>query len=47
METFLGQLFIEGVWMDYARSTEGPAREWAAADPERRRVVDWISKEVV
>lgn len=42
-ETLLGQIFLDGRWRDYARTAdEQSARQWVAADPQRRRVVDWI-----
>lgn len=44
-ETHLGQIKIDGEWKDYARSTREEAVRWAEADPENRRVVDWIYKE--
>ncbi len=44
METYLGQILTDGRWIDYARGREEQAREWQAADPANRRVVDWIDK---
>lgn len=46
-EAFLGQVLIDGKWLDYARGHEEPSRRWQQADPTRRRVVDWIYKERV
>ena len=44
-ETFLGQIFHEGEWLDYARGHEPESRRWQAGDRLNRRVVDWIRKE--
>jgi hypothetical protein len=48
-EEYLGQIRTgpDAPWEDYARSTEAEARRWQAADPDHRRVVDWIYKERV
>lgn len=46
-ETFLGQIRVEGEWLDYARGHEAESRRWQAADPANRRVVDWISREIL
>ncbi len=46
-ETFLGQILLDGRWVDYARGHEAESRTWQAGDPTRRRVVDWISREVL
>jgi hypothetical protein len=46
-ETYLGQILIDGEWLDYARGHEQESRRWQQADPTRRRVVDWIRKERV
>lgn len=43
-ETFLGQILVDGQWVDYARGTEKESRLWQARDPKNRRVVDWIRK---
>jgi hypothetical protein len=47
VEGWLGQIRHRGGWMDFARSVEGPARKWQSADPVDRRVVHWISREVL
>ena len=44
-ETCLGQIKVDGKWMDYARGTHETSRKWFEGDPENRRVVDWIYKE--
>lgn len=45
-DTWLGQIrTIHGKWVDYARGQEAESRKWQAADPENRRVVDWIHKD--
>lgn len=44
METWLGQILVDGKWLDYARGTEKASRSWQALDPTNRRVVDWINK---
>lgn len=48
-ETFLGQIRTgdDGAWTDYTRGHEDAARTWQAGDPGSRRVVDWISREVI
>lgn len=46
-ETWLGQIFHEGQWLDYARGFEAPSRRWQAEDPTNRRVVDWIDKKKI
>lgn len=46
-ETYLGQIKIDGRWMDYARGNEAETRTWQQADPANRRVVDWIYKEKI
>jgi hypothetical protein len=47
LEEYLGQILVEGRWLDYARGTEAASRRWQAADPKNRRVVDWIDKRKV
>lgn len=44
-DTWLGQILVEGEWLDYARGQEAESRRWQAGDPENRRVVDWIRKD--
>jgi hypothetical protein len=47
-EEFLGQVrSASGGWMDYARGNEGQSRRWQASEPGDRRVVDWITGEVL
>lgn len=46
-EEFLGQLRTPTGWTDYARGHEAPSRRWQEQDPGNRRVVDWISKEIL
>ena len=46
-EEFLGQIWHEGRWLDYARGTEAASKAWCEQSPEDRRVVDWIWKERV
>lgn len=46
-ETYLGQIKVDGRWVDYARGHEAPSRTWQEAEPGIRRVVDWISGEVL
>lgn len=47
-ETSLGQIMLDGVWVDYARGTLGHAILWASGEPEgTARVVDWIDKKHV
>jgi hypothetical protein len=46
-ETWLGQILLDGKWVDYARGTEGQSRLWQAGSPATRRVVDWIHKDQV
>ena len=47
-ETFLGQILIDGEWVDYARGQEAPARAWVQTYPAgTARVVDWIDKKKV
>lgn len=46
-EEWLGQIFHDGTWMDYARGHEAESRRWQAGDPTKRRLVHWISKEVL
>lgn len=44
-ETSLGQILVDGEWIDYARGTLPQAIQWASAEPEgEARVVDWIKK---
>lgn len=45
IETWLGQILVDGEWLDYARGTQQAARAWHAEDPANRRVVDWIRKD--
>lgn len=52
METYLGQIWIDGEWVDYARGTREIAWVWAICGDSttratRRRVVDWIDKNKV
>lgn len=48
-ETHLGQLWdaTSERWLDYARGGRDESLRWQLADPENRRVVDWIYKERV
>lgn len=46
-EEWLGQILIDGKWTDYARGHEAESRRWQAGDPAKRRVVHWISGEVL
>lgn len=46
-EEWLGQILIDGQWLDYARGHEEPARRWQAEDPKNRRVVHWISRKTL
>lgn len=46
-EEFLGQILVNGKWLDYARGTEAASVQWFKGDPENRRIVDWIRKERV
>lgn len=46
-ETHLGQIKVDGAWMDYARGHREESIRWAKGDPENRRVVDWIRKEQI
>lgn len=46
-EEWLGQILIDGKWLDYARGTEDASRRWQASDPANRRVVDWIRKDKI
>ena len=46
-ESWLGQIKTGGAWMDYSRGVEFDARVWQGKDPANRRVVDWISGEVL
>ena len=47
-EEFLGQILVDGAWLDYARGTEDAARKWVATQPAgEARVVDWIDKRKV
>jgi len=45
----LGQILIDGKWVDYARDTEDEAIKWASKReaPGTARVVDWISRAVM
>jgi hypothetical protein len=43
-ESWLGQIRVDGKWVDFARGFEGESRRWQAGDPTNRRVVDWIDK---
>ena len=47
VEGWLGQILIDGKWLDYARGYEAESRRWQAADPESRRLVHWISGKVL
>jgi len=46
-ETHLGQILVDGQWVDYARGHEKESRLWQRRDPHNRRVVDWIDKRKV
>jgi len=47
-ETFLGQILVDGEWLDYARGYELPARNWLKTQkPGTARVVDWIDKKKI
>lgn len=44
----LGQVFIDGQWMDYARDTPEEAIRWARKrDAGTARVVDWVGRAVM
>ena len=45
---YLGQILIDGQWLDYARGTEEEARSWIKNySVGEARVVDWIDKKKV
>ena len=46
-EGWLGQILVDGKWMDYARGFEEESKRWQAADPVNRRIVHWISSEIL
>lgn len=46
-ETALCQVMLDGKWTDFARTHEPDAVQWARMSPDRRRVVDWISRKVI
>lgn len=44
-EVAVGQIMLDGKWVDYARATPRQAIYWAENQPEgEARVVDWIGK---
>lgn len=44
----LGQVMVDGSWVDYARDKPEIAIRWAKREkPGHARVVDWISREVM
>jgi membrane-bound inhibitor of C-type lysozyme len=45
-ETWLGQILVDGEWVDYARGSSASATRWADEDPAARRVVYWTRKSV-
>ena len=47
-EEYLGQILVDGAWLDYARGTRDASRLWVAGQPAgEARVVDWIDKKRV
>ena len=49
-EEFLGQIQVDGKWVDFARGTEKASSDWVEAGRwvgDLRRVVDWIDKDKV
>lgn len=46
-EEFLGQIKIDNAWVDYARGYEEVSKTWQSHDPGGRRLVHWISREVL
>lgn len=47
VEDHLGQILKDGQWIDYARGYSGEARVWQAGDTTNRRIVHYISGEVL
>jgi len=48
LEEYLGQILVDGEWLDYARGTEAASRTWLKGRPAgEARVVDWIDKRKV
>lgn len=47
-EEFLGQILMDGKWVDFARGTEEASRQWIRSEKRagrEARVVDWIQKD--
>lgn len=47
VEGWLGQIWMHGKWMDYARGLEFESKKWQATDPTNRRIVHWTSGKVL
>lgn len=43
----LGQILVDGQWLDYARASYWESRRWAQADEANRRVVTYIGRDAV
>lgn len=46
-EGWLGQIFVGDKWLDYARGYEAESKAWQAANPTKRRLVHWITREIL
>lgn len=46
-EGWVGQIKLDGVWMDYARGYEAETKAWQAAKPDTRRIKHWITGEII
>jgi hypothetical protein len=46
-EGWLGQIWLNGRWADYARGYEDETRQWQAAEPATRRIVHWITRDIL
>lgn len=46
-EGWVGQIFSNGKWMDYARGFEVETRAWQLGDPAHRRIKHWITGKVI
>lgn len=46
-EGWLGQIVMDGRWADYARGYEHESKVWQAEKPDHRRLVHWITREVL
>lgn len=47
VEGWLAQILLDGEWQDFARGYEQETKAWQRLKPESRRIVHWITRDVL